>query len=122
MIEVKENKDKTKLRFCKDCKFYDKSTERDFHRKVGKTDEKGERTEIVELRAICRNKKAKSFGHLVMAEYSKRQCEYWEKGKYVPSEKPEEKPKKEAKTPKRWNNPAKKNTMTSEGKRLVEVK
>jgi len=86
VIEVKEAKKEVELRFCKDCKFYDKSTERDFHRKVGKTDEKGERTEIVELRAICRNKKAKSFGHLVMAEYSKRQCPVWKKGTYKPQE------------------------------------
>jgi len=74
----KEGK-KAEARFCKDCKFYDKSTEREFHRKVGKKDEHGKRAEIVEVRAICRNPKASSFGHLVMAEYSKRQCPVWEK-------------------------------------------
>lgn len=79
--KIKEGK-KTEARFCKDCRFYDKSTERDFHRKVGKKDEHDKRTEIVEVRAICRNSKASSFGHLVMAEYSKRQCPVWEKGVY----------------------------------------
>ena len=84
--KVKEGK-KIEARFCKDCRFYDKSTERDFHRKVGPKNNKGERTEIVEVRATCRNAKASSFGHLVMAEYSKRQCPVWERGVYVMSEK-----------------------------------
>jgi hypothetical protein len=79
--KVKEGK-KAKVRFCKDCRFYDKSTERDFRRKVGKKDEHGKNVEIVEVRAVCRNTKASSFGHLVMAEYSKRQCSVWEKGLY----------------------------------------
>jgi len=80
---------------CNKCKWYDWTTERDFHRKVGPLNERGERTEIMELRAICRNKKAKSYGHLVMAEYKKRQCPVWEEGIYEPLKK--EKKKNEAK-------------------------
>ena len=92
--KVKEGK-KIEARFCKDCKFYDKSAERDFHRKVGKKNEHGKRAEIVEVRAICRNPKASSFGHLVMAEYSKRQCPAWEKGVYKAQKSTESKePKK----------------------------
>lgn len=78
-----ENKRKaenlSKLHFCKDCKHYDKKTEREFRRKVGKKNEKGDRTEIVELRAMCKNSRAKSFAHLVMAENSRRRCSSWEK-------------------------------------------
>ena len=74
-------------RFCKDCRFYDKSSERKFRRKVGPRNEKGERTEIVEIRAVCRNPKAKSYNRLVMAEYGKRQCPLWEKGVYERKEK-----------------------------------
>jgi len=70
--------EKKEFHFCKDCKGYDKSTQREFHRRVGKKDDKGNRTEIVEIRAICRNPKADSFKHLVIAEYSRRQCPVWE--------------------------------------------
>ena len=72
-----------KSHFCQECRWYDKGSEREFHRRVGKKDEAGNRGEIVELRAICRNFNASSFKHLVMARYSKRQCEVWEKGTYT---------------------------------------
>ena len=78
---VKEKEEK-ELHFCKDCKFYDKGSEREFHRKVGPRNDKGERPVIVEIKAICRNEKARAGGHLVMAEYSKRQCPQWEQGVY----------------------------------------
>jgi hypothetical protein len=71
------------VRSCKDCKWYDKSSEREFHRKEGPKNEKGKRTEIIEIRAICRNKNAKAYNHLVMAEYAKRQCPVWQKGTYA---------------------------------------
>lgn len=81
--EQVENKNgKKDVHFCKDCKWYDKSTQRDFHRKVGKKNEKGKRTEIVEIRAVCENPKSSSYHHLVMAEYAKRQCLVWAKGVY----------------------------------------
>jgi hypothetical protein len=82
--KIKDVKEEQKeVHFCKDCIGYDKSTEREFHRKVGKKDEKGNRSEIVEVRAVCRTPKADSFKHLVMANYSKRQCPCWEKGTYL---------------------------------------
>jgi hypothetical protein len=93
----KKKEEKKEVHFCKDCKGYDKSTQREFHRKVEKKDEKGNRTEIVEVRAICRNPKADSYKHLVMAEYAKRQCPCWEKGEYITAkldEKKTEKPRK----------------------------
>lgn len=84
----KKKEEKKDLHFCKDCKWYDKSAEREFHRKVGPKNEEGGRTEITEIRAICRNKNANACNHLVMAEYSKRQCPVWESGAYTKS--PEE--------------------------------
>ena len=93
-VEVKKE-EKKEVHFCKDCKWYDKSTEREFHRKVGPKNEKGERTEIIEIRAVCRNEKADSHNHLVMAEYAKRQCPVWEKGKYKHLEEEKEKNTKE---------------------------
>ena len=80
--KVESKKKEIEVHFCKDCKWYDKGSERKFHRKVGPKNEKGERTEIIEIRAICRNKKAKAYNRLVMAEYSRRQCPVWEKGVY----------------------------------------
>jgi hypothetical protein len=99
--EVSEQKkeEQKELHFCKDCKGYDKSTEREFRRKVGPKNDKGERTEIVEIRAVCMNPKASSYRHLVMSEYAKRQCPVWEKGVYEQPAKPEEKPTKETQKP-----------------------
>ena len=76
---------------CSKCRWYDKSTERDFHRKVGPHNGKGERSEIVEVRAVCRNPKAKAFNRLVHATLLKRECPHWEKGVYKAPEKPEKK-------------------------------
>jgi len=53
----KENEEK---RTHNRCKWYDWSTERDFYRKVGPRNEKGERTKILERRAICRCKEVKA--------------------------------------------------------------
>ena len=79
----KDLKLKKEIHFCKDCRFYDQSTQRKFSRKVGTFNEKtGERTELIEIRAVCRNPEAKSYQRLVMAEYSKRQCPVWKQGKY----------------------------------------
>lgn len=97
----KGREEEKEYHFCKDCRGYDKSTERNFHRKVGPVDkETGERTMIVEVRAVCRNPKSKAHGHLVMAEYKKRQCLVWEEGKYKPPTKEAEKKseKKETKS------------------------
>jgi hypothetical protein len=75
----RKNEKPLKHYFCKECKWYDKSSEREFHRRVGKRDEQGKRTEIFEIRAICLNPKASSHNHLVMAANSERQCQVWEK-------------------------------------------
>jgi hypothetical protein len=98
VVEQKKEEEKEQ-HFCKDCKSYDKSTEREFHRKVGPRNDKGERTEIVETRAVCMNPKASSYRHLVMAEYAKRQCPMWNEGIYEQPAKPEEKPTKETQKP-----------------------
>jgi|GEM_PF-5881982 len=81
--KLKGKNEEKQYRFCQNCRFYDHSTEREFRRKVGPKNEKGERTEIVEIRAVCRNPKAKSFGHLVMSENKNRQCSGWEKVKHI---------------------------------------
>lgn len=39
---------------------------------------------FIEIRAVCRNKKAKSHNRLVLEKYKKRQCSQWQKGKYTP--------------------------------------
>ena len=77
-----EKKEKKTFRFCKDCLWYDKSSEREFHRRVGPINKEGRRSEIIEIRAICRNKNAKSHNRLVLGKYKKRQCPNWQKGKY----------------------------------------
>jgi len=77
---------------CGECRFYDWTTERQFHRKVGPADEKtGERTLIIEPRAVCRGSKARAKGHLVHRDQTKRPCEQWEAGKYEPPKEEEEK-------------------------------
>ena len=92
----KEGK-KTEALFCKDCRFYDKNTEREFHRKVGPKNDKGKSSEIIETRAVCESPKASSYHHLVMAEYSKRQCPVWERGVYVKPKKQQQQEHKKAK-------------------------
>ena len=81
---------------CGECRFYDWTTEREFHRKVGSEDEKtGERSLIIEPRAVCRGPKARAKGHLVHRDQTKRPCEQWEAGKYEPPKEEEKKPIKE---------------------------
>lgn len=96
-VEVEEEKKHQQIgrkegRTCNRCKFYDSETERDFRRKVGPKDESGQRAEIVEVRAVCRNPKANAFNHLVHATQLKRKCEFWKEGVY---KKPEKETKKE---------------------------
>lgn len=82
---------------CGKCRFYNWSTERQFHRKVGPKDEKmGERRLIIEPRAVCRSPTARAKGHLVHRDQTKRPCEYWKAGKYEPQK---EEKKKEPETP-----------------------
>ena len=81
--KVESKKKEIEVQFCKDCKWYDKGSEREFHRKVGPKNDKGEGSEIMEIRAICRDKNAKAHNRLVMSEYSKHQCPVWEKGVYA---------------------------------------
>lgn len=93
---MKGNKKDVSRRPCGECRFYDWTTERQFHRKVGPVDEKtGERTLIIEPRAICRGPQAHAKGHLVHRDQTKRPCEQWEEGRYVKPEQKEEKPTKE---------------------------
>jgi hypothetical protein len=75
---------------CKDCKFYDKSTEQVFHGRPGGSKEIKEQT-----RAVCRNKEVPTFNHRVK-NTSQREC--FVAGVYVAkpvepekSEKPKEK-------------------------------
>jgi hypothetical protein len=113
-MEVKETSEE-KETFCKNCKWYDKSTERTFHRKVGKRDEKGERTVITEIRAICRNAKSSAYCHLVMSQGSKRNISgCFEKGVYTVPKKEEQKPKKETKKKKRKKEPSQSNETITE--------
>jgi hypothetical protein len=73
-VENKRGEEK----YCNRCRWYDKSKEREFHRKIGKKDEKGIRAEIIEVRSICTNEETTAFHHLVMAECLRRQCPQWE--------------------------------------------
>jgi len=89
-----KDKEKEKPQYCRDCRFYDHSTEREFKRN-------GIREGLVETRAICRNPKARSHNHIVMAELNrpkKRRCEVWEAGVYKPPERPKKKEQKTQKT------------------------
>ena len=97
--ETKNKEEKKKLHFCKDCKFYDWTTEREFHRD-------GIRKGLFEIRAVCRNPKARSYRYLVKAEYSKRQCPVWEFGKYEPPKKKETKEKKTEPDEEKMTSPA----------------
>jgi hypothetical protein len=116
--EKKVEEEKVESHFCKDCKSYDKSTEREFHRLVGKRDEQGNRGEIIEIRAVCMNPKSTSCHHLVMAEYSKRQCPVWEQGVYEQPAKPVE-PEKTKEEPKK--EPSKKRSKKDKAKKDEET-
>lgn len=123
-----EGEKKKEVHRCDECKWYDVSAQRDFFRKVGPKDDSGQRTTIKEVRTVCRSPTSKAKGHLVKND-SDRPC--FEKGKYVPSEKPEKakgskkevkKTKNETSVPKRWNNPAKENTVTLKNPLNGEIK
>ena len=100
---------------CGECRFYDWTTERQFHRKVGPVNEKGERSLIIEPRAVCRGPKARAKGHLVHRDQTKRPCEQWEAGKYEPPKK-EEKPEELKELEKMINKTKEKKTDTNEDK------
>jgi len=113
-----ESEEKKEVRRCNECKWYDVSTQRDFFRKVGPRDESGQRTKIKEIRAVCRSPTSRAKGHLVKSD-SDRPC--FEKGKYVPPEKPKKetetkqskgKKKEKVEGSKQTKNTAKKNTVT----------
>lgn len=83
-VESKSEKgkqtEKREINRCDQCKWYDVSTQRDFHRKVGPRDEQGSRSTIMEVRAVCCSPTGTAKGHLVKND-SDRPC--FEKGKYV---------------------------------------
>ena len=70
---------------CSECKWYDKSTERDFHRD-------GIRPGLVEVRAVCRNKDVKTLGHLIH-NTSQKPC--FEPGEYITPQTKEKESKKD---------------------------
>ena len=76
------NKKEIKKVFCRDCKFYNKNSEREFWRKRGPIDPKtGQRTKIMGVRGICVSKVVNAGGHLVKMDRP-RQCVGYEKGTY----------------------------------------
>lgn len=77
---VEKKKEKKELT-CGQCKFWDTTTTRDFHRD-------GIRQGLVECRSICTNPNAKSFHHLTMKESVKSCCV---PGKFVAPVKEEKK-------------------------------
>ena len=81
---MKEDKAKKKEHRCDECEFYDIGSQRDFFRKIGKRNEKGERTTIKEIRAKCVNPKATAYRHLVKADSINKPC--FKKLKTSPSE------------------------------------
>lgn len=85
--EIKEEKRKP----CNECVAYDWTSEREFHRD-------GIREGLVEIRGVCKNPKAPAYRHLVHATLTRRQCSYWEKGKYKPPRKETKKESEEEKT------------------------
>ena len=78
---VEQKKEENKDNCCGNCKYWDKSTMRDFKRF-------GVREGLIECRSICRAPKehSKASGHLTMRE-SVRPC--FLKGEYVPPKKEE---------------------------------
>lgn len=124
--EAESNSEKKKGRkegrTCNECRWYDKSTERDFHRKVGPRNKKGERSEIVEVRAVCRNPKAKAFNRLVHATLLKRECPHWEKGVYKAPEKLEKKKKSDSKRSKKTTKDDSQNSVRLTNKLNGETK
>lgn len=85
--DVKDKEEKKEVHRCDQCKWYDVSTQRDFHRD-------GIRKGLVEVRAVCRSPTSKARNHLIKND-SDRPC--FEEGVYV---KPQKQKKKEQKTQK----------------------
>lgn len=71
---MKGNEAKKKEHRCDECRFYDIGTQRDFYRRIGPRNEKGERTKIKEIRAKCTNEKSTAFNHLVKADSINKPC------------------------------------------------
>jgi len=108
---------KKEVHRCDQCKWYDLSTQRDFHRD-------GIRKGLVEVRAICRSPTSKARNHLVKND-SEREC--FEEGKYVPPKKePKEQEKLEKKRPKKKEMTVSQNdntaTFKKKGRKTVLVK
>jgi len=108
---------------CDECKWYDVSTQRGFFRKVGPRDESGQRTTMKEIRAVCRSSTSKAKGHLVKND-SDRPC--FEKGKYMPPEKPKKDQKnkeKEMTSPEEYfGTPEERLKTKSKGSKLAPTK
>jgi len=85
--DEKVKEEKKEVHRCDQCKWYDVSTQRDFHRD-------GIRKGLVEVRAVCRSPTARAKGHLVKND-SDRPC--FEEGKYVKPEKPKKTKEKRTK-------------------------
>lgn len=81
--DEKVKEERKEVHRCDQCKWYDVSTQRDFHRD-------GIRKGLVEVRAVCRSPTARAKGHLVKND-SDRPC--FEKGVYVKPQKPKKKEK-----------------------------
>jgi len=93
--QEQEKEEKKEVHRCDQCKGYDVSTQRDFHRD-------GIRKGLVEVRAVCRLPTARAKGHLVKND-SDRPC--FEEGVYVKPQKPKKQKKdtKETKDEERQN-------------------
>ena len=87
-IVGEKKEEEIKPRPCGECKWYDHTTQREFHRD-------GIRKGLVEIRAMCRSPTGKARGHLV-ARPSVRDC--FEQGVYVSPQKPEKKVKSKKET------------------------
>lgn len=75
---------KKKENRCDECEFYDIGSQRDFFRRIGKRNKKGERTKIKEVRAKCVNEKSTAYQHLVKSDSTNKPC--FKKLKTSPSE------------------------------------
>jgi hypothetical protein len=61
------NKEKKEQLTCGQCRFWDTTTTRQFHRD-------GIRKGLIECRSVCKNPEVKSFRHLTMKESVKECC------------------------------------------------
>lgn len=102
--EQKAKEEKKEVHRCGQCKWYDVSTQRDFHRD-------GIRKGLVEVRAVCRSPTARAKGHLVKND-SGRPC--FEEGVYV-------KPQKQKKETKETKDEKKTSPSEYHGPPLTDV-